>query len=127
MIENPFTNDSIICKFSGWSLDADDLIPDYREKRYVPVSEMASTLGLENSPGATITLYAIWDEAPTIIASDRYFTIDDAINGKITEDELFNKATVTDREDGNIKPGENTSPNGTTKFEIVGFDPKYGC
>ena len=123
MIENPFTNDSIICKFSGWSLDADDLIPDYREKRYVPVSEMASTLGLENSPGATITLYAIWDEAPTIIASDRYFTIDDAINGKITEDELFNKATVTDREDGNIKPGENTSPNGTTKFEIVGFDP----
>ena len=124
MIECPFTNDSIIGCFSGWSLDSSDLIPDYRALRYVPVSELVNRLGLQNSPGSTIVLYAVWDEAPTIIASDRFFTLDDALNGKITEEELFNKASATDREDGNIRPGENSSPNGTTHFEIEGFNPE---
>ena len=120
--ENPFTNESIIGRFTGWSLDANAKHPSYQEAEEIFASELINALGLENSPGSTITLYAVWDQAPTIIANDRYFTLDDAISGAITEEVMFQKATVTDREDGSIAPGTNTTPYGQTKFEMTGFD-----
>ena len=43
-----------------------------------------------------VTLYAIWDNAPEITAQERWFTVDDAQNNKITLEELLSTAKVTD-------------------------------
>lgn len=52
-----------------------------------------------------MTLTAKWDKHPEIEAYDRYFTLEEAINGKITADRLFEKATATDKEDGLLVNG----------------------
>ncbi len=52
-----------------------------------------------------ITLTARWDKYPEIEAYDRYFTLEDAINGAITEESLLEKVTATDKEDGALEKG----------------------
>lgn len=42
---------------------------------------------------------AIWDQYPTLIVEERYFTLEQANNGVITEAELLKGAKATDRED----------------------------
>lgn len=54
---------------------------------------------LAEEDGAVVTLYAIWDDCPQIEAVDRYFSLDFARAGKITEEELLRTASATDRED----------------------------
>ena len=49
-----------------------------------------------------VTLYAIWDNAPEITAQERWFTVDDAQNNKITLEELLSTAKVTDDIDTDI-------------------------
>lgn len=49
-----------------------------------------------------VTLYAIWDNAPEITARERWFTVDDAQNNKITLEELLSTAKVTDDIDTDI-------------------------
>lgn len=58
---------------------------------------------LTSEDGATVTLYAIWDDCPQIEAVDRYFSLDFAQQGKITEEELLSTASATDREDGALE------------------------
>lgn len=48
----------------------------------------------------SLTLTAKWDRYPELEAYDRYFTLEEAIKGKITADRLFEKVTATDKEDG---------------------------
>jgi uncharacterized repeat protein (TIGR02543 family) len=50
-----------------------------------------------------VTLYAIWDNAPEITAQERWFTVDDAQNNKITLEELLSTAKVTDDIDTDIE------------------------
>lgn len=50
-------------------------------------------------------LTAKWDRYPEIEAYDRYFTLEEAQNGKITADRLFEKVTTTDKEDGTLING----------------------
>lgn len=47
-----------------------------------------------------ILLTAAWDKYPEIEAYDRYFTLDEAKSGQITEDRLLEKVKGTDKEDG---------------------------
>lgn len=51
------------------------------------------------------TLTAIWDMYPEIEAYDRYFTLDEALDGKITEGVLLEKVKATDFEDGTLENG----------------------
>ena len=46
------------------------------------------------------TLKAMWDKHPEIEAYHRYFTLEQAQRGEITEAELLNRVTATDLEDG---------------------------
>ena len=57
-------------------------------------------------------MYSVWDEYPQIVATDRYFALQDALNGYITEERLLSTATASDREDGNV----------TTDLKILDFD-----
>ncbi len=50
-------------------------------------------------------LVAKWDCFPEIEAYDRYFTLEDAVCGKITSQELLKKVVVTDKEDGILNNG----------------------
>lgn len=52
-----------------------------------------------------IRLVAKWDCWPQIEAYDRYFTIEDAVSGKITSQELLKKVVATDKEDGILNNG----------------------
>lgn len=52
-----------------------------------------------------IQLVAKWDSWPLIEAYDRYFTVEDAVSGKITSQELLNKVVATDKEDGILVNG----------------------
>ena len=50
-------------------------------------------------------LTAKWDKYPEIEAYDRYFTLEDAQNGLITEEKLLEKVNATDKEDGVLSKG----------------------
>ena len=52
-----------------------------------------------------VVLTAKWDEFPELEAYDRYFTLEEAKNGQITEDRLLEKVTGTDKEDGVLVNG----------------------
>ena len=69
------------------------------------------------------TLYAHWDECPQIEAVDRYFSLDFAQKGKITEEELLSTASATDREDGVL---ENRTSTQVAEVGINGSLSLYG-
>ncbi len=48
----------------------------------------------------TVHMYPLWNEYPCIDAGDRYISMEEIASGKITEEEILNKITVTDKEDG---------------------------
>lgn len=52
-----------------------------------------------------IKLYAVWDWYPDVRAVDRYFTLEQARAGVITEQELYRTAEGVDHEDGNLRAG----------------------
>jgi uncharacterized repeat protein (TIGR02543 family) len=51
----------------------------------------------------TVTLKAAWDDCPEITAQERWFTVDDSQNGKITLEELLSTAKVTDDRDPDME------------------------
>ncbi len=52
--------------------------------------------------GTVIHLYAIWDYAPALTVADRYFTLVEAKEGIITEEELKKTSTSVDGEEGEL-------------------------
>lgn len=52
-----------------------------------------------------LTFVARWNQHPEIEAYNRYFTLDNARNGEITQEKLFEKVVVTDKEDGILVNG----------------------
>ena len=61
---------------------------------------------LTEEENGIVTLYAVWDDCPWIVAEDLYYTLEQAKSGYITEAELLRHATASDREDGSpILPG----------------------
>lgn len=93
--------------FLGWGLKADDNTPLFDPYQTVAVRNFVWQLGIENSDGATITLYAIWDNMPAIDAANIYVSIHNARAGKVTEEYIASYASASDKEDGNLSYGVN--------------------
>jgi|GEM_PF-1268441 hypothetical protein len=80
------------CKYLGWNTDANAYKATYAERQQI--------YNLTSVNGYTFNFYAIWDYAPDLTCTDRYFTLYEAKTGVITEAELLRTVTSTDREDG---------------------------
>lgn len=80
--------------FLGWALEDNKDKPTAQWK----ADEIVKNLVKEH--GGEITLYAVWDDCPWIVAEDLYYTLEEAQNGVITEAEILSHATASDREDG---------------------------
>ena len=109
--------------FLGWSLEdrKDDLEPQWKVGETIDVKALAEKAGVTDQNGATITLYAVWDDCPWIKATDLYYTLEQAQSGFITEEEILSHAAASDREDGSpILPGFHE--NGTS-FSIPDYAP----
>lgn len=109
--------DSVFC---GWSLDSGT---GYALCEYAD-GQVVRNLTVED--GVTITLYAIWDDMPGIVARDLYYTLEEARNGEITYDVLMGQASAYDREeitqenqDGEIFSGKNQARG--TEFCILDY------
>ncbi len=100
--------------FLGWNPDSTALEPLYGG------GETAPALSEEHE--GTVTLYAIWDTCPGIFAKDRYYTLKQARDGLITQQELLSHAKAFDREDGEIPAGTDLVKN--TCFEVADYRPE---
>ncbi len=100
--------------FMGWSLEPTSSL------NYV-YPDGGGVRKLVATNNGSITLYAVWNDAPSFIIGDgendivaefpdRYFTLDDAHAGKITAEELLSTVSASDRE-------------GPCTITLVGFNP----
>lgn len=92
--------------FNGWNQDNASNEPEFTDEETI--------INLTPEDGAVITLYAVWNDCPEIQAVDRYFSLDFAQKGGITEEELLSTASATDREDGTLenRTSEQVAENG---------------
>jgi len=77
--------------FLGWSLDPDSSTAG--------IADGAPAGGL--SQGGSVDLYAVWDDAPSFHHDpypNRFFTLDEAKSGLVTETALLSTVEATDRE-----------------------------
>lgn len=94
--------------FMGWSFEEekDRFIPQWKAGEPLMVSDLIDMAGMTDANGATVTLYAVWDDCPWIVADSLYYTLAQAQSGFITQDEILSHASASDREDGSpIAPG----------------------
>ena len=101
--------------FMGWNRTADTKTIEFSNQDIV--SNLSST------DGDVVVLYAIWDDCPEITAKDRYFTLKEAQEGRITVEELLTTATANDLEDGDITDKltiPNTNDEEWKKFTAAG-------
>lgn len=106
--------------FKGWSYDAKSLTSSLADK--------ASIMNLTRKDGDVIDFYAIWDDAPSFVVErypDRYFTLEEAQNGDITEEELLSTVVVKDRETNPLpyKTTEQVESGDDVGVSIVGWNP----
>lgn len=86
---------SVSSVFTGWSTIA--------ETFNASLKDGAKVLNMTKKDGDVIDLYAIWDDSPKFVIvayPDRYFTIEEAQRGDITEEELIRTVVTDDRESG---------------------------
>ena len=94
--------------FMGWSLEdgRESFIPQWTAGTSIAVADLTNAADVTDQNGATITLYAVWDDCPWIVAENLYYTLTQAQSGYITDSEILSHATAYDREDGSpIAPG----------------------
>ncbi len=94
--------------FMGWALEdgRESFIPQWTAGTSIAVADLTNAAGVTDQNGATITLYAVWDDCPWIVAENLYYTLTQAQSGYITDSEILSHATAYDREDGSpIAPG----------------------
>lgn len=109
--------------FMGWSLEEekDTFVPQWKAEEPLKVSDLIDLAGMTDTNGATITLYAVWDDCPWIVADNLYYTLAQAQSGFITQEEILSHASASDREDGSpIASG--VHENGTS-FTIPDYLP----
>ena len=80
--------------FMGWNRTADTKTIEFSNQDIVS--------NLSTVDGDVVILYAIWDDCPEITAKDRYFTLQEAQNGLITEEKLLETAAAADDIDTDI-------------------------
>ena len=78
----------------GWNRTADTKTIEFSNQDIVS--------NLSTVDGDVVILYAIWDDCPEITAKDRYFTLQEAQNGIITEEKLLETASADDDIDTDI-------------------------
>lgn len=105
--------------FKGWNRNSLSLDTGFDDR--------AKVMNLTKSDGDVIDLYAIWDDAPnfTLVEyPDRFFTLEDAQNGHITEEELLKTVKVYDRETHELpkKTSEDVAEGDDIGVTIVGYD-----
>lgn len=94
--------------FMGWAFEdgRESFIPQWTAGTSIAVADLTNAAGVTDQSGATITLYAVWDDCPWIVAENLYYTLTQAQSGYITDSEILSHATAYDREDGSpIEPG----------------------
>lgn len=101
--------------FTGWNRESATYEAEF--------SDQDTVKNLTPEDGTVVTLYAIWDDCPQIEAVDRYFSLDFAQRGGITEEELLSTASATDREDGTL---ENRTSDQIAEAGINGSLSLYG-
>lgn len=69
--------------FMGWSLEdgRDSFIPQWTAGMQVSVADLIEASGVADQNGAMITLYASWDDCPWIVATNLYYTLEQAQQG----------------------------------------------
>ena len=80
--------------FIGWNRTADTKTIEFSNQEIVS--------NLSTIDGDVVVLYAIWDDCPEITAKDRYFTLQEAQKGIITEEKLLETASAEDDIDTDI-------------------------
>lgn len=121
--------------YMGWATEEEK---DYFEPQWTPgasveASVLVDTIGVTEQNGATINLYAVWDDCPWIKAQTLYYSLEQAQSGFITADEILSHATAYDREDGEpIEPGEHEDGTSFTipdyaPTDFTQFDSEGGC
>lgn len=109
--------------FLGWAMEErkEEIQPKWTAGTEVQVSDLAAEAGVTYVDGAEITLYAVWDDCPWIMATNLYYTLEQAQSGFITVDEILRHQTAYDREDGSpIEPGTHRDD---TSFTIPDYAP----
>lgn len=95
------------CSFVGWSTEPGDNAKDYilcdmkEEIDNIELMEMCRSDRTEED-NRICTLYAAWDCYPDLIAKDKYFTLESAKAGNITEEMLLSNVFAEDLEDGEL-------------------------
>ena len=94
--ENRYTNKNEYGQsaFLGWNTDA-----NATSALYVDGDDVMNIQGCESG---FVTLYAIWDHCPWIVATDLYYSLYEAQNGLVTYEELISHASAYDLEDGSL-------------------------
>ena len=121
--------------YMGWATEAekDYFEPQWTAGASLEVSALVDAMGVTEQNGATINLYAVWDDCPWIKAQTLYYSLEQAQNGFITVDEVLSHATAYDREDGElIAPGEHDDGTSFTipdymPTDFTQFDSEGGC
>lgn len=103
---------------SGWKTSKDENALCFLKGQSFFLKELVNYLNLQRKNGATIVLYASWDKGPMIIADDVYVSLQDVMNGKLTENFFSKRAFAIDTEDGIIPYGINKN----TAFLIENYD-----
>ena len=106
---------------TGWVTEEEkeNYVPQWTAGMQVSVADLIEASGVADQNGAMITLYASWDDCPWIVATNLYYTLEQAQQGDITDREILSHATASDREDESpIEPG--CHENGTS-FSIPDY------
>lgn len=103
--------------FLGWSLDPDSSTAG--------IADGAPAGGL--SQGGSVDLYAVWDDAPSFHHDpfpNRYFTLEQAQAGDITETALLSTVSATDRETSPLetKTSEQVAASGDIGITLYDYD-----
>ena len=112
--------------FAGWTLDASAHVGAYFAGQDILSSVIIDAAGMSNQNNAVITLYCAWDPAANISVKNKSFTLEEARNGLITEERLFEDAyAMDDILDKEILPGTHDLGDGrTNSFTITNYSPE---
>lgn len=109
--------------FVGWTHDCTAHVGTYAEGQEILSSVIIDAAGMTTQNNGIIYLYCAWDPAPNITVLDKTFSLDEARNGLITEERLFEGAYAMDEIlDSEILPGTHLLENGScNSFTITNF------
>lgn len=112
--------------FAGWTLDSSAHVGAYFAGQNILSSAIIDAAGMTNQNNAVITLYCAWDPAANISVTNKSFTLEEARNGLITEERLFEDAYAMDEIlDREILPGTHDLGDGrTNSFIITNYSPE---